>query len=318
MAVADLVLHRRRAAASVNPPAARGRCAARAARDPKAAMREAAKQFETLFMQQLLKSMRDSTHERGHDGQRGHEDGHRDARLAVGRARWPACPAGCPTSSRASSSARWASRQGADRQAARPPTRRRSTRCTPTRPSRCRRRPPRLRRRRTPTPPRAAEKRRPASRPTFMIAQAAHETGWGRKEIRNADGTTSYNLFGIKAGAGWKGAVADDHDHRVHRRQGAQGDANFRAYASYAESFADYASMMKDSPRYAARASAAGAASDAQRLRAGPAEGRLRDRPGLRRQAGRDDPHDGARAARWLTVTHDARRADRSDAWSAS
>ena len=39
--------------------------------------------------------------------------------------------------------------------------------------------------------------------------QAAHESGWGQHEIRNADGTTSHNLFGIKAGAGWKGAVAE-------------------------------------------------------------------------------------------------------------
>ena len=44
---------------------------------------------------------------------------------------------------------------------------------------------------------------------TFMIAQAAHETGWGRKEIRHADGTPANNLFGIKAGANWGGPVAE-------------------------------------------------------------------------------------------------------------
>ncbi len=43
----------------------------------------------------------------------------------------------------------------------------------------------------------------------FMVAQAAHETGWGRKEIRHADGTPAFNLFGIKAGAGWRGPVAE-------------------------------------------------------------------------------------------------------------
>ena len=42
---------------------------------------------------------------------------------------------------------------------------------------------------------------------TFMIAQAAHETGWGRKEIKGSDGQTSFNLYGIKAGANWHGKV---------------------------------------------------------------------------------------------------------------
>ena len=43
----------------------------------------------------------------------------------------------------------------------------------------------------------------------FMIGQAGHETGWGRSEIRNADGSNSFNLFGIKATAGWTGKVAE-------------------------------------------------------------------------------------------------------------
>jgi flagellar protein FlgJ len=38
----------------------------------------------------------------------------------------------------------------------------------------------------------------------FMIAQAALETGWGRAELRFSDGTPTYNLFGIKAGRGWR------------------------------------------------------------------------------------------------------------------
>jgi len=86
----------------------------------------------------------------------------------------------------------------------------------------------------------------------FMVAQAAHESGWGRREIRHADGSPSHNLFGIKAGAGWSGPVAevttteyvDGAPHKV--------TARFRAYASYAESFADYARLMQTSPRYQA------------------------------------------------------------------
>ncbi|MBL8341442.1 MAG: flagellar assembly peptidoglycan hydrolase FlgJ [Rubrivivax sp.] len=86
---------------------------------------------------------------------------------------------------------------------------------------------------------------------TFMIAQAAHETGWGRKEIRHADGSPAHNLFGIKAGAGWKGPVAEIVTTEYVGGKPQKVVARFRAYASYAESFADYARLMQDSPRYA-------------------------------------------------------------------
>jgi flagellar protein FlgJ len=92
---------------------------------------------------------------------------------------------------------------------------------------------------------------------TFMIAQAAHETGWGRKEIRHADGSPAHNLFGIKAGAGWKGPVAEVITTEYVDGKPLKTVARFRAYASYAESFADYARLMQDSPRYAGIASRA-------------------------------------------------------------
>jgi flagellar protein FlgJ len=85
----------------------------------------------------------------------------------------------------------------------------------------------------------------------FMISQAALETGWGRKEIRHADGSTSFNLFGIKAGAQWRGPVAEVTTTEFVDGKAQKVTATFRAYASYAESFADYARLMKDSPRYA-------------------------------------------------------------------
>jgi peptidoglycan hydrolase FlgJ len=85
---------------------------------------------------------------------------------------------------------------------------------------------------------------------TFMVAQAAHETGWGRKEIRHADGAPSFNLFGIKAAANWKGPTADITTTEYVNGQPQKVVAKFRAYGSYAESFADYAKLMKDSPRY--------------------------------------------------------------------
>jgi flagellar protein FlgJ len=92
---------------------------------------------------------------------------------------------------------------------------------------------------------------------TFMISQAALETGWGRKEIRHADGSPSYNLFGIKAGANWKGPVAEITTTEYVNGQPQKVVAKFRAYSSYAESFADYGKLMQDSPRYAGIASRA-------------------------------------------------------------
>lgn len=85
----------------------------------------------------------------------------------------------------------------------------------------------------------------------FMISQAALETGWGRREILHSDGSTSYNLFGIKAGPNWRGPVAEVTTTEFIDGRAQKVTARFRAYSSYAESFADYARLMKDSPRYA-------------------------------------------------------------------
>jgi flagellar protein FlgJ len=93
----------------------------------------------------------------------------------------------------------------------------------------------------------------------FMVSQAALETGWGRKEIRHADGAPSFNLFGIKAGAGWKGPVAEVVTTEYIDGRPQKVTARFRAYGSYAESFADYARLMTQSPRYAAATQAVAA-----------------------------------------------------------
>lgn len=84
----------------------------------------------------------------------------------------------------------------------------------------------------------------------FMVSQAAHETGWGKHEIRHADGSSSFNLFGIKAGANWKGKVAEVTTTEFVDGAPRKVTARFRAYDSYADSFADYAKLMKTSPRY--------------------------------------------------------------------
>ena len=99
---------------------------------------------------------------------------------------------------------------------------------------------------------------------TFMVSQAALETGWGRKEIRHGDGSPSFNLFGIKAGANWKGPTAEVTTTEYVDGKAQKVVAKFRAYGSYAESFADYARLLKGSPRYQAvlaQTAAAGATS---------------------------------------------------------
>jgi flagellar protein FlgJ len=85
----------------------------------------------------------------------------------------------------------------------------------------------------------------------FMLGQAALETGWGKRVIRNSDGTSSNNLFGIKAGPGWKGKVATAvTTEYVHGKPHARVE-KFRAYDSYADAFKDYANMLGSNPRYA-------------------------------------------------------------------
>lgn len=84
----------------------------------------------------------------------------------------------------------------------------------------------------------------------FMLAQAALESGWGRKEILTADGSTSHNLFGIKAGTSWHGKTVDsvttEYVHGVAQKRVEK----FRAYDSYADSFRDYANLLRSNPRY--------------------------------------------------------------------
>ncbi len=85
----------------------------------------------------------------------------------------------------------------------------------------------------------------------FMLAQAAHETGWGRREIRGRDGANSHNLFGIKAGAGWTGPTVTVTTTEYTDGRPRKVEGRFRAYASYEESFRDYARLIGSSPRYA-------------------------------------------------------------------
>jgi flagellar protein FlgJ len=84
----------------------------------------------------------------------------------------------------------------------------------------------------------------------FMLSQAALETGWGKREIRNQDGSSANNLFGIKAGPGWKGKVATAVTTEYVNGVPQTRTEKFRAYDSYADSFKDYAKLITNNPRY--------------------------------------------------------------------
>jgi len=86
---------------------------------------------------------------------------------------------------------------------------------------------------------------------SYMLGQAGHETGWGKHEIKKSDGSPSFNLFGIKAGASWTGRVAEVATTEYVDGVARKTVAKFRAYDSYEASFKDYAQLITKSPRYA-------------------------------------------------------------------
>ncbi len=96
----------------------------------------------------------------------------------------------------------------------------------------------------------------------FMLAQAALESGWGRREIRQADGSSSHNVFGIKAGSQWKGKTVEVTTTEYVNGVPEKKLQRFRAYDSYAEAFRDYASLLTGSPRYAPVVASAANAND--------------------------------------------------------
>jgi flagellar protein FlgJ len=86
--------------------------------------------------------------------------------------------------------------------------------------------------------------------PMGLLAQAALETGWGKRMARTADGTPSLNMFGIKAGEGWNGARAVADTVEFSGGVATQRRTAFRAYGSIEESVKDFANLLSNSPRY--------------------------------------------------------------------
>lgn len=242
-------------------PASLATLRTQAATDPKSATREAAKQFEALFMQELMKNMRNSTMQSGMlensgtqmgtemldsqyakqlsglrggladviakqiERQMGVQSTESSVNAGLGPTRAaavaaygtaPVVAAGSPTVQRTplrppASAQEFVDRVTADAKAV------------------------------------EASTGIPAA---FMISQAALETGWGKKEIKMADGSNSFNLFGIKAGSNWKGPTTEITTTEFVNGKSTKVKASFRAYSSYEEAFNDYAKLMKESPRY--------------------------------------------------------------------
>lgn len=84
----------------------------------------------------------------------------------------------------------------------------------------------------------------------YLVAQAALETGWGKSIIRQSDGSSSHNLFGIKAHGGWQGQAARVLTTEYKGGEAVKEAASFRAYDSYRQSFNDYVSFLQGNGRY--------------------------------------------------------------------
>jgi flagellar protein FlgJ len=86
--------------------------------------------------------------------------------------------------------------------------------------------------------------------PVGMLAQAALETGWGKRMPHTADGAPSLNMFGIKADDNWTGARASANTVEFSGGVATAKRASFRAYGSVEESVNDFASLLQNAPRY--------------------------------------------------------------------
>jgi flagellar protein FlgJ len=87
--------------------------------------------------------------------------------------------------------------------------------------------------------------------PEVLLAQSALETGWGRKMMKHGNGDQDHNLFGIKADARWRGEKIGVRSLEYDGGRARMLPSSFRAYDSYAQSFRDYVDFIRDNPRYA-------------------------------------------------------------------
>jgi flagellar protein FlgJ len=218
------------------------------AQDP-AALKEAAKQFESLFTQMLLKSMRDANRSFGEDSLFGSSQGdfYRDMfddqiamHLSKGKGLGLAdmlvqqlTQAGMVKAPEAAAAQSSASTQKISSTMDHQPLSRSKEDFV---------------RMMMPHAERAASAL--GVDPSALVAQAALETGWGRAVPSQASGSSSFNLFGIKAGSSWNGATAHVPTLEFEDGVPVRKVERFRAYDSPADSFNDYARLIGGNPRY--------------------------------------------------------------------
>lgn len=86
--------------------------------------------------------------------------------------------------------------------------------------------------------------------PQLIVGHAVLESGWGKRDLKDASGASTFNLFGIKASPKSVDAVVAATTEYVNGVAHKVAD-KFRSYSSYAEAFSDYATLLKNNPRYA-------------------------------------------------------------------
>ena len=215
---------------------------ATAARDPKAAIREAAKQFEALFMQELLKSMRATAQGSGMLDNSGSAMG-----TEMLDQQYASQLAGRPGSLSEIIARQLEKQVGVKSMEASRPT------SATAAPAGAVAGVPRSAQAFVQAHESAAEAAEVATGipASYILGQAAHESGWGRREIKQADGSTTHNVFGIKATGNWRGKVAEITTTEYIGGRAQKVTAKFRAYDSYEQAYTDYARLLKTNPRYA-------------------------------------------------------------------
>lgn len=259
---------------------------AAAARDPKASIRETAKQFESLFMQEVMKSMRASTMASGMLDNPGSQLGTEmlDTQFA---GKMTGLPGGLSDAIQRQLQRQMGISDKADAAKSLQPL------------------PALAKKGIAPHVQSFIQKHDGAAKAaeaatgipaSFMLAQAAHESGWGKREITAKDGTPSHNVFGIKATPGWTGKVAEVQTTEFIDGKATKVTAKFRAYDNYQDAFKDYAKLIGSNDRYR------NVMAQAQN---GSAEGFAR---GLQKAGYATDPEYAAKLSRAIQTTQQLRR----------
>ena len=80
----------------------------------------------------------------------------------------------------------------------------------------------------------------------LILAQAAHETGWGKHVLPD-----THNIFNIKASADWSGPTRTFNVWEIKKEHKVWKDQEFRVYESTEDALRDRAKFLQDNPRYA-------------------------------------------------------------------